>query len=83
MLAFALRPPERWAPTLDIPVRPAVAFDAAHGRQVRTTAEGVPVRLAAIEDMITLKTGTGRQKDEADIRALKQLQSVKDSRNEP
>src|SRR5712691_2936342 len=83
MLAFALRPPEQWAPTLDVLVKPAVAFEAAYGRQVRTTAEGVPVCLAAIEDIITLKTGTGRRNDEADILALQQLLRVKDSRNEP
>ena len=83
MLAFALRPPERSAPTLDILVRPPVAFDAAHGRRVVTSVDGVPVYLAAIEDMIALKTGTGRQKDEADILALRQIQRMKGSRNEP
>jgi hypothetical protein len=80
MLAFALRSPERWVPTLDILVKPAVAFEAAFDRQVSTTAEGVPVRLAAVEDIIKLKTGTGRQKDEADINALQQLLRVRDSR---
>jgi len=83
MLAFALRPPERSDPTLDILVKPPVAFEAAHGRRVVTAVEGVSVCLAAIEDMITLKTGTGRQKDEADIRALRQLLHMKGSRGEP
>lgn len=35
--------------------------------------EDVTVRIAAIENIIRLKTNTGRQKDEADIKALAQL----------
>jgi hypothetical protein len=36
---------------------------------------GVPV--ASIADIIAMKRGTGRQKDEADIVALQRLQTVR------
>lgn len=73
MLAFALRPADPAQPTVDILVRPAVPFEEAYARHVTRRIEGVTVRIAAIEDIIRLKTNTGRQKDEADIKALAQL----------
>ena len=73
MLALALRPPEKTAPTLDILVRPVVPFEEAYGRRVERSLGGAVVAVASIEDIIRLKTGTGRQKDEADIAALRQI----------
>jgi hypothetical protein len=73
MLAFALRPADPAQPTVDVLVKPAVPFDEAYTRHVTRRIEGVTVRIAAIEDIIRLKTNTGRQKDEADIKALTQL----------
>jgi len=73
MLAFALRPPEKTAPTIDILVKPVVAFDEAYVRRIERQLEDVTISLASIDDIIRLKTGTGRQKDEADIAALRQL----------
>jgi hypothetical protein len=73
MLAFALRSADPATPTVDILVKPVVAFDDAWARRVQRAVESVAIPIAAIEDIIRLKTGTGRQKDEADIKALRQL----------
>ncbi len=73
MLALALRPPDITAPTLDILVKPVVPFEEAYERRVDRSLGGAIVTVASIEDIIRLKTGTGRQKDEADIAALRQI----------
>ena len=73
MLALALRPPDKTAPTLDILVKPVVPFEEAYERRVDRSLGGATVTVASIEDIIRLKTGTGRQKDEADIAALRQI----------
>lgn len=73
MLAFALRSADPATPTVDILVKPVVPFEEAWARRVQRAVENVAIPIAAIEDIIRLKTGTGRQKDEADIKALRQL----------
>lgn len=73
MLAFALRSSDPATPTVDILVKPVVPFEDAWARRVQRSVEGIAIPIAAIEDIIRLKTGTGRQKDEADIKALRQL----------
>lgn len=73
MLAFALRPPGRTDPTIDLLVQPVVPFDAAYERRVEKEIAGVRVPVASVEDLITLKTGTGRQKDASDIAALRAI----------
>ncbi len=73
MLAFALRPADPMAPTVDVLVKPVVPFEEAYARHVTRRIEDVTVRIAAIEDIIRLKTNTGREKDEADIKALSRL----------
>lgn len=80
MLAFALRSSDPATPTVDVLVRPAVPFDEAWARRVSRTVEGVEVPIASIEDIIRLKTNTGRQKDEADIKALRQLLRMEPAR---
>lgn len=80
MLAFALRSSDPATPTVDVLVKPVVPFDDAWGRRVQRTVEGVAVPIASIEDIIRLKTGTGRQKDEADIKALRQLLRMEPAR---
>jgi predicted nucleotidyltransferase len=73
MVAFALRSPDKLDPTVDILVQPAVAFEEAHARAVAMDMGGVPLSVAAIEDLIRLKTGTGRQRDQGDIDALRRV----------
>lgn len=76
MLAFALRPAEDSAPTVDILVKPVVEFEAAYPRRLRVDVDGIGVSVAAAGDLIALKSGTGRQIDEADIRALRRLGEI-------
>ncbi|MBI4990013.1 MAG: hypothetical protein HZC23_14450 [Rhodocyclales bacterium] len=76
MLAFALRPPRSSDPTLDILVQPKVDFESAWSRRIEKDLGATRVRLAAIDDLIALKTGTGRKRDEADIVALRRLREL-------
>jgi len=80
MLAFALRSSDPATPTVGILVKPVVPFEDAWSRRVERTVEGIGIAIAAIEDIIRLKTGTGRQKDEADIKALRQLMRLEPAR---
>lgn len=73
MVAFALRSADRFDPTVDILVQPVVAFEEAYARAVPMDLGKIPIAVAAIEDLIRLKTGTGRQKDQADIDALRRV----------
>lgn len=73
MTAFALRPPAASAPTLDILVQPQVDFAGAWERRIEKDLGDTHVQLAAIDDLIALKTGTGRQSDQSDIDALRRL----------
>jgi len=77
MLAFALRPEEASAPTVDILVQPRVSFDDAWARRVEKDLAGIRVHLAHIDDLIALKTGTGRQRDASDIAALERLMKLR------
>ncbi|MBI2754701.1 MAG: nucleotidyl transferase AbiEii/AbiGii toxin family protein [Betaproteobacteria bacterium] len=79
MLAFGLRPRTVTDPTVDILTRPEIDFEAAWSRRVVYEAGALKVPVASIADMIAMKTGTGRQKDEADIVALQRLTSVRAS----
>lgn len=73
MLAFGLRPKKAADPTVDILIKASVAFDEAYARRITPKIADLAVSVASIEDIIRMKTGTGRQKDEADIRSLKRL----------
>lgn len=76
MLAFALRPQKSSDPTVDILVHPNVDFDMAWARHVDKNLGSIHVRLAHIDDLIALKTGTGRLRDEADVAALERVKSL-------
>ena len=76
MLAFALRPRQASDPTVDILVQPLVDFDLAWNRRIEKDLGGIHLSLATIDDLIALKTGTGRQRDAADIQALRQLRDI-------
>lgn len=76
MLAFALRPREPSAPTLDILVAPKIAFETAWARHLEKDLGDVPIHVVHIDDLIELKTGTGRQRDVADVFALTRLKAL-------
>lgn len=77
MLAFQLRGPELEAPSVDILVKPVVPFQAAYRRRKRMKMGGVNISVAASEDLIALKSGTGRKIDESDILALRRLNRIR------
>jgi len=76
MLAFALRSREPAAPTVDILVKPNVGFDEAYARRQERELAGFKVALASVDDLIALKTGTGREHDASDIVALRRLREL-------
>lgn len=76
MIAFSLRHPAPTSPTIDIIVRPKIAFAGMHANRVEKAIADVTVPLASIDDLIALKTGTGRLRDEYDVRILNELKSA-------
>lgn len=77
MLAFQLRGPELDAPSVDILVKPAVSFESAYRRRKRMKVGEVSISVADSEDLIRLKSGTGRKVDESDILALRRLRRLR------
>ncbi len=71
LIAFSLHSTSPNLPTVDIIVRPAVPFDGIYRNRIEKDIGGVRLSLASIEDLIALKTGTGRKQDASDIEALK------------
>jgi hypothetical protein len=76
MLAFALRPPEASAPTVDILVQPKIDFEEAFCRRVNKELDGFSLSLASLDDLISLKLDTGRLHDASDIEALRRLREL-------
>jgi len=70
MLAFALRSPEAMATVIDVLVRPVVPFVELKRHAVIKRVGPLSIPVASIDDMIRLKTGTGRTKDMLDIEEL-------------
>lgn len=73
MLAFGLRPQNPADPTVDILVKSPVEFEAAYARRVVAQVAGQKISIASIADIIVMKTGTGRAKDQSDISMLNRL----------
>ncbi len=71
LIAFSLRSASPSTPTLDILVSPAVPFDRVYRNRIEKDVGGVRFNLASIEDLITLKSETGRKQDASDIKALR------------
>jgi hypothetical protein len=76
MIAFSLRPLSKTAPSIDIIVRPKVSFETMYQNRVEKDIGSVRFKLASIDDLIVLKTGTGRNKDASDIVALKKVKQI-------
>lgn len=77
MLAMQLRGPAIDAPSVDILLKTVVPFDEAYARALSFELEGVPINVASTQDLIALKSGTGRQVDQADIRALHRVEMLR------
>jgi phospholipase/lecithinase/hemolysin len=77
-LAFALREPQSGGTAVDVLVRPEIAFEQLSERATRATLFGHEIRIAAIDDLVTMKRAAGRPKDLLDIAALQKIQRGED-----
>lgn len=74
MIAFGLQNRAARVPVMvDILIAPCIDVQAAFARAVTRDMGGISLCVAAIEDMIQLKEGTGRAQDESDIEHLKRV----------
>jgi hypothetical protein len=73
LVAFALSNPSPGAPTVDLVLQHPLDFSAVHARAELRDAGGVAVKVAALDDMITLKRAAGRPQDLADVEHLERL----------
>ena len=73
MLAFGLRGPDAMATAIDVLVRPLVSFDKLKRNAVIKRVGPLSIPVASIDDLITLKTGTGRSKDTLDVEELRKI----------
>ena len=73
MLAFGLRGPDAMATAIDVLVRPLVSFDNLKRNAVIKRVGPLSIPVASIDDLITLKTGTGRSKDTLDVEELRKI----------
>jgi hypothetical protein len=73
MLAFALRGPDMMATVIDVLVRPVVSFDELKRNAVTKRIGPLSIPVASIDDLIRLKTGTGRSKNVLDIEELRKI----------
>lgn len=76
MIAFCLRPTSNTAPSVDIIVQPKVSFETMYRNRIEKDIGGVLFSVASIDDLIALKTGTGRQQDASDVVALNKVKAV-------
>ena len=76
MIAFCLRPPSKTAPSIDIIVRPTVSFDLMYRNRIEKYIGGIQCKVASLDDLIALKTDTGRKQDASDIVALKKVKDI-------
>jgi hypothetical protein len=56
-------------------VVPGVDFDSAWERRLEAEWDGARVQVIGLDDLIASKLAAGRQKDKADVRALKAMRS--------
>ncbi len=73
MLAFGLRGPDMMATVIDVLMRPLVSFDELKRNAVTKHVGPLSIPVASIDDLIRLKTGTGRSKDVLDIDELRKI----------
>lgn len=75
MIAFPLAPVDPKGPTIDILIDPPIDIELALSRAEYRSLGDVSVPVASIEDMIALKTQTGRIQDLADVEHLHRIKA--------
>lgn len=78
MLAFALREPQVGGGVVDVLVRPEVPFERLHQNAVVGELFSQEVRIASIDDLLTMKRRANRDKDRLDIVALEKIRRGED-----
>ena len=73
MLAFSLRGPDSMAVAIDVLVRPVVPYHELRQNAVVKHVGASSIPVASIDDLIRMKTGTGRSKDLLDIDELEKI----------
>ena len=76
MLALGVRKTGGFDPTVDVLTRTSVPFDSLYANRIVKMMDGMPVSIVSIDDLIALKTGTGRKIDASDVQALKTLKKI-------
>ena len=76
MIAFCLRSPSKTAPSIDIIVQPKVSFETMYRNRIEKDIGGVQFKVASVDDLIALKTDTGRNQDASDIIALNKVKQI-------
>lgn len=56
--------------------RTTAPFETLYAHRVVKILGGMPVSIARIDDLIALKTGTGRKIDASDVEALNTLKKI-------
>ncbi len=55
---------------VEISLRPSVPFEQIYRNRIEKDVDGVRLILPSMDDLISLKTGTGRERDASDVEAL-------------
>lgn len=76
LVAFTLHDPTDALREVDLLATSPVPYDALLAGSDVMIVDGVPVRVASLEHLITMKRFSGRAQDVADIEALSQLRSL-------
>ena len=77
-LVLAMNEPQTGGVAVDVLVRPEIAFEQLSERATRAMLFGHEIRIAAIDDLLTMKRAAGRPKDLLDIAALQKIQRGED-----
>jgi hypothetical protein len=80
MMVFNLYDPANPLRSVDLFVESPIPFDELWSRSKQISLSSGEVRVASIEDLITMKGNTGRSQDSADIEALEALRDGPDKK---
>ena len=78
MLAFALREPQAAGSVIDVLVRPNVSYEQLIENAVESRLFGRRIRIAGIDDLLSMKRIANRAKDRLDIEALERIKRGED-----
>ena len=81
MLALGLRKSGGIGPSVDVLTRTSVPFESLYRNSEAKVLAGVRVPIASIDDLIAMKTGTGRELDASDVKALESLRRIRGGRS--